>query len=96
MYDIQDVSKWIDTHVNPDGRLSDADHHLLVKSVQEHELPVIIFFDKSTNGWVISLDEPNTKPFDTYWFYHSILTRAEAIRIVLNKFQDHTKYRVVK
>lgn len=96
MYDIQDVSKWIDSHTNSDGRLSDDNHNLLVKTVQKEELPLIIFFDKSTNGWVVALDEPNLKPFETYWFYHGIMTRAEAIRIVLGKFEDHTKYRVIK
>lgn len=93
--DLNATIAWIDATVDDNGRLHDANHNTLVEHVTVNEFPLVVFFDKS-NGWVIALDEPDKEPFDCYWFVSGMLTKAEAQRVLLSKFQDHTKFRVLK
>ena len=96
MFDtIEAVCMWIDNSIRADGRLSDDHHEALVELVTTNEFPLIIFFDPK-NNWTIALDEPDREPFDCYWFRTGMFTPAEAKRVLVQTFQDHSNFRVLK
>jgi hypothetical protein len=96
MFDtLEDLVKWIDNEIADDGTLPDVKHDALVEHVTTNEFPLVVFFDKVHN-WCIALDEPGKTPFDCYWFRSGMFTPAEAKRVLLNTFQDHTNFRQIK
>ena len=96
MFDtLESTIVWIDHMIDDNGRLSDENHNILVEHVTTNEFPLIVFFDK-VNNWCIALDEPGKTPFDCYWFHSGIITPAEAKRVLLRTFQDHTNSRQIK
>lgn len=92
---VEDVVKWIDSHILDSGDLSDTDNTTLRKIVEENELPLIIFND-ANHKWTIALDEPGKEPFDCFWFISGMFTVGEAKRTLLYNFQDHTNVRIIK
>lgn len=96
MFDtLEDLVLWIDNSIDDNGRLSDANHNALVEHVTTNEFPLVVFFDTKHN-WCIALDEPDKTPFDCYWFRSGMFTPAEAKRVLLGTFQDHTNFRQIK